>query len=343
MHSARENATATLLKNGKVLITGGDAHPELTWTFYASAELYDPATGKFTMTGPMTAARAWARATLLVDGRVLITGGEGCANPKHCANIQAGAMEDLVSAEIYDPSTGKFTSTGSMSDALASLGATATLLPDGRVLVAGLNVGVADLYDPATGKFVRSGGETALESPSTATLLPNGKVLVTGNGGKPELYDEASGKFTEISLALPPGTPVAKSHGDVIDRTAPSTATLLQDGRVLLFADGYLETYDATTGACADAGVVSPGDNWGSATATLMPDGRVLFVGGGLASGTKTAVLYDPSGGPSRATDSALAALVDQTATLLPDGSVLIAGGQDSNSKFLASAELFKP
>jgi phage baseplate assembly protein gpV len=340
MNSARENATATLLKNGKVLVAGGDAHPAMTYTYYASAEIYDPATGKFTITGSMTAARADATAILLADGRVLVAGGDGCSDPKHCTNIQAGAIENLVSADIYDPATGKFTRTGSMTG--IALTSAAVLLPDGKVLMAAFEPD-AELYSPSTGKFTSNGTGTASSPPTTATTLLNGKVLVTAQEGAPQLYDVATGKFTKVSLALPPGTPVAKYQGAIINRTTPYTATLLKDGRVLLFADGSLETYDPATGACADAGFISPGDNWDSATATLMPDGRVLFVGGGLAYGAKTAVLYDPVGGPSRTTDSALAALGGQTATLLPDGSVLIAGGQDSNSKFLASAELFKP
>ena len=350
MHTARSGATATLLNNGKVLIAGGG--DLATWSHesaYASAELYDPATGKFAKTGSMIAARANATALALSDGRVLVGGGEGCSGPDHCANLANGSnpvIKDLVSAEIYDPATGKFTGTGSMTDVTQF--AAAVLLPDGRVFVVGQNNSWAQLYDPATGKFVRTGKTASFEAPFTATLLQNGKVLVTGAGATPQLYDEVSGNFTTISFALPPGTPSVTYQGAAIDRTAPHTSTLLKDGRVLLFEGGYLETYDPATGTCADAGFISPGGEWIYPTATLLPDGRVLYEGGALvasagnSTGTNAAVAYDPAGVPAR-TGSMQAARDYQTATLLTDGSVLIAGGEDANNKTLASAELFKP
>jgi hypothetical protein len=348
MHTAREGATATLLKNGKVLIAGGEDLHDVTNTYYASAEIYDPATGKFTTTGSMTAARGRATAVLLSDGRVLIAGGDGCSDPRHCTNIDSGATESLVSADIYDPTTGKFTRTGSMTE--VTNGPAAVLLPDGKVLIAAFEPG-AELFDPVTGKFTKLGEGISTSPPNTATLLPNGKVLLVNGEGAPQLYDEATGKLTTISLALPPGTPSAKyKDGRVIDRVGPDTATLLPDGRVLLFESGYLETYDPATGACADAGFIAPGVQWIYPTATLLHDGRVLFEGGGLvpdpvaghSPSTNIAVLYDPTSGKV-STGSMSFARQGQTATLLLDGSVLIAGGQDANYKVLASAELFKP
>ncbi len=346
MHTARADATATLLKNGKVLIAGGDAHHDVTYTFYASAEIYDPATGKFTTTGSMTAARADATAVLLSDGRVLIAGAQGCSDPKHCTNVQNGAIEFLASADIYDPTTGKFTRTGSMTDITQN--SAAVLLPDGKVLIVGQGNPWAELYDPAIGKFARTVKVGYFDVPNTATLLQDGKVLVAGDGAV-QTYDKASGKFTTISLALPPATPVVKYQGAVIPRTAPYTATLLPDGRVMLFEGGYLETYDPVIGTCADAGFISPDGGWIYPIATLLADGRVLFEGGALVdpvAGNSTsaniALLYDPSSGQVT-TGSMQVARVVQTATLLQDGSVLIAGGQDANYKPIASAELLKP
>ncbi len=346
MHTARTDATATLLKNGRVLIAGGEDTHEMGITFYASAEIYNPATGKFTSTGSMTAARADATAILLSDGRVLIAGGDGCSDPKHCTNVANEATENLASADIYDPATGKFTRTGSMT--ISDRDDAAVLLPDGKVLMADFGPDV-ELFDPATGKFTSSGTGTGSSTPNTATVLPNGKVLVTTGEGSPQLYDEASGKFATISIVLPPGTPSAKyEDGKVIARETVHTATLLKNGRVLLFESGYLETYDPATGTCADAGFISPGGEWIYPTATLLPDGRVLFEGGALvpdpAGGsvsTNIALLYDPS---SRqvSTGSMQMARAGQTATLLPDGSVLIAGGEGTDFKPLASAELVK-
>jgi hypothetical protein len=220
-------------------------------------------------------------------------------------------------------------------------------LPDGRVLLTGGNQW-AELYDPNSGKFVRTAKNAGFLA--AATLLPNGKVLLAGDYlggyGVGGLYDVTSGQFTTISLALPAGTKPVQYKGFAIMRAVPSTATLLKDGRVLLFEGGYLETYDPASGACADAGFISPAGEWNNPTATLMADGRVLYEGGLLNSDERTAtniaVLYDPTGGPSR-TGSTQGARFSQTATLLPDGSVLIAGGNDTDFKPLASAELFKP
>jgi Bacterial Ig-like domain (group 2)/Kelch motif/Galactose oxidase, central domain len=162
--------TATLLQNGKVLIVGG----ALTSTSapVATAEVYDPATGTFTMTGAMKTAREQHTATLLADGRVLIVG--GVTSP--------GTGAPTATAEVYDPSTGSFSVTGSMAEARTYH--TATLLPSGKVLVAGGGDenSTADVYDPATGSFSTTGGMETGRSGHTATLLPNGSLLVAGGG-----------------------------------------------------------------------------------------------------------------------------------------------------------------
>ena len=354
MHTARANATATLLKTGKVLITGGDTSPgNLTNEYYATAELYDPATGTFTPTGSMHSARAGAAAALLSNGKVLIAGGEGCSSPKDCSDGAGNHAQSLASAELYDPESGKFARTGSMT-APRAYGA-AAVLPDGRVLVVGDDSAAADLYSLESGKFV-SGSEPIIEPPVTATFLPtNGKVLVTGDsasGFLAQLYDEHNRKFTTISLALPAGTRSADYQGLPVPRSGePSAAALLKDGGVLLFDNGYLETYDPTSGKCEDAGFVSPAAQWLDPTATLLPDGSMLLEGGALwpqssvesrGEPTNAAVLYYPTDRTTR-TGSMAAAREFETATLLPDSSILIAGGRDENNSALASAELFKP
>jgi hypothetical protein len=296
MATARESQTATLLSDGRVLIAGGVPIGEANGlpSALASAELYDPATGKFSRTGPMTTARGGHTATLLSDGRVLIVGGAARFGP------WGGSSSALASAEFYDPATGKFSPTGPMTNARYSH--TATLLSDGRVLIAGGAKGnviyaSAELYDPASGTFSPTGSMTASRYVDTATLLSDGSVLIVG--GFPsfpltsaDLYDPATGKFN------PTGS-TASVHFF-------GTETLLSDGRVLVAGgqqynglDLFNELYDPATGKFIRTAPMASVRVF--PTATLLPDGRVL-IAGGCTSGSNSvnlasAELFDPKTG----------------------------------------------
>lgn len=177
MATARDDPTATPLPDGFVLIAGGSLVAAGSgWKPTASAELYNPKTGRFSPTGSMNAPRVNHTATLLPDGRVLIVGGDGPSGPR-------------ASAELYDPVTGKFTATASMTT--VRVGHTATLLPDGHVMVAGGDgaledslaaniLASAELYDPVTGTFSPAGSMATGRQFQTSTLLPDGRVLIAG-------------------------------------------------------------------------------------------------------------------------------------------------------------------
>jgi hypothetical protein len=226
MAATRVDATATSLSDGRVLIAGGYNNSGSPGPV-ASAELYDPKTGTFSPTGSMTTARDNHTATLLSDGRVLMAGGDA-----GLAGIPGA--ETLVSAELYDPKTGTFSATGSM--AAARYDHTATLLPDGRILIAGgvdadhrAYLTSAEMYDPASGKFSPTGSTAEARVVSAATLLSDGRVLVAGGFdgssyvASAELYDPKTGAFSQT------GSMTAARTG---------SATLLSDGRVLV-AGGY--------------------------------------------------------------------------------------------------------
>jgi hypothetical protein len=210
MATGRHQHTATRLSNGTVLITGGFSGS----TSVATAEIYDPDTGSFTSTGSMAEPRDAHTATLLLpSGKVLVAGG---------VNRSSGSYVVSATAELYDPATGSFTPIGSMTR--VRVWHTATLLPNGKVLIAGEDPS-AELYDPATGKFASTGSMTTVGILHAATLLPNGKVLaVSFNGTNAELYDPATGAFTPTGSM----STVRRWHA----------AALLANGSVLVVGGG---------------------------------------------------------------------------------------------------------
>ena len=214
LKAPRDEPTATLLKNGKVLVVGGGA---------SGAELYDPKSNTFAATGEMAESRYGQTATLLRNGKVLICGG----GPRR--------------AELYDPTTGRFAPTGEMHQ--NRIYHTATLLPDGRVLIVGGSpyarssaLDSTELYDPKTETFKTGPKMKEGRAGHTATLLKDGRVLIAGghDDNSAELYDSLTQRFA------------ATLHMSV-SRFGHS-ATLLPDGRVLI-AGGWTSGYKALASA----------------------------------------------------------------------------------------------
>jgi hypothetical protein len=308
MTAARYGHTATLLANGQVLIVGGSAD---NTTASATAELYDPSNGTFTATtGTMGFPRAFHTATLLASGQVLIAGGSKLlvtGGP----DFKNGLLNN---AEIYTPGQGTFAPTAnSMSNNRA--GATATLLPNGEVLIAGGDNAIsdgpggtrtADLYNPNTEKFTATTGTmTDQREFASAVLLPNGEVLIAG--GTPgqnqaaessaELYNPGNGTFTLISN--PMNSP-----------RAFQTATLLPNGNVLIAG-----------GALGSAGGGLPTFNSLSSAELYAPGPQTFTAIGNGMTAVRTLM----------------------SATLLPNSQVLIDGGQDNTNNPEKTIDLYTP
>jgi N-acetylneuraminic acid mutarotase len=356
--NARFEHTATLLRNGKVLVAGGaiDAeNRELT-----SAELYDPATGRWTTTGSMHWPRAQHTATLLADGRVLVAGGlcNGMTMEAACPPIgdPDGAIAE---AEIYDPGTGKWSPTGRMTTPRWLH--TATLLASGKVLVVGAEhapdaiLDKAELYDPKTGTWTATGSMHHARTQNMAAMLPDGNVLVAAGIGpispssatphdlldSAELYDPVSGTWNET------GSLTTK-------RAFVTLVASLADGRVLVVGgDGpgdpvlaSAEIYDPKTGAWTETGSLANARDL--MTSTLLADGRVLVAGGFVGSeaagynSVPPTELYDPTIGTWAFAGDLPTPRVFTTATLLRDETVLVAGGSNDQGA-LASCELYAP
>lgn len=329
MNNARRMHTATLLMDGRVLVAGGIGAGTPAWE--ASAEIYDPATDSWTLTGSLATGRYRHTATLLRDGTVLVVAGSN-------SSTAAGALD---SAERFDPSTGLWSLTGSLTTRRTEH--SAVMLPNGRVLVTGglYYSGVstywaqtAEAYDPATGVWSAAGLMVSPRASASATLLPSGLVLVVGgitSGGSYLASAELSGGSSWGATTPLPGTG-RQLHG----------ATLLPNGRVLItggrggtgypgpLGDAWLYEYSTRTWAVANSMISTRSRH----TTTLLPNNAVLAVGG------STSELYVGSTWGSAA---ALGETVTQhTATLLGDGRVLLAGGTDGTNP-LRSARIYDP
>jgi large repetitive protein len=340
MHQARTGQTATLLKNGTVLVTGGySTDTSITNT----AEIYNPATGTWRYTAsPMNAARTAHTATLLRNGSVLIAGGGDTSG-------------SLNSAEIYDPATETFTLTGSMS--MSREGQQAALLKSGKVIVIGgrssaapccLAIASVEIYNPSTATWSTVAPYPVVVVDHQAVALSNGAVVVTGGyDGYTSLtyaYVYSYNPATNVWIALEPMTVPRQAH----------TATLLPSGSILIAAGGPSEGSPYNTTEIYNplaGGSTQPGPPLNTARddgqAALLADSRILVTGGenlcyGCTGSTLTSVEILDAGlaGPWIEVGPMSSGRAQHTETLLASGQVLIAGGSNGENP-VNSADLW--
>lgn len=284
MKRARYAQQATILLDGRVLVTGGQDSN----TILGNVDIYDPATGEWGSAPDMLAARIGHTMTLLLDGRVLVVGGQ-----------TAGVGQFLDSAEIYDPRTNTWAATGSMG--AKRMFHTATLLPDGQVVVVGgmnrdFPLDTTETYNPASGTWYSTGKINPARYSHTATLMANDSILIVGG-------QNYSGYVAKTQLYIPSSS--GYSWWDT-------------SGDNLFVREGH--------------------------SSILLPNGKVLVVGGNPPSGASltscelydpSALLVDPPANPWKATGSLNKARTAFGMTLLSNGKVLVAGGFYSDATLM--------
>ncbi|MDP1826234.1 MAG: hypothetical protein Q8L48_23405 [Archangium sp.] len=325
---ARYNHAAVVLADGRVLIAGGSG-PLRSSGALASAAIYEPRDGGWSLTTPMAFTRTGVGGALLPNGNVLVYGGGSTQRP----------------GEVYDPRDAGWTLLPMSSAGFRQEHAT-VLLPSGEVLIAGGGnsgglVDLLEVYDPSVPSWADAGGLPGARARHTLTLLPSGLVLAAGGEGAPTtgaLFDPVAGTWAPTaSLRLG-----REGH----------TATLLRSGQVLLTGGASLgvpkagcELFDPVTGAFVATGSMSTARV--SHRATLLPSGKVLVTGGrelSVGPSLPTAELYDPQLGTWALAGNAMSVgRADHFATLLQDGRVLVGGDSTPVDLYDPQADRFTP
>ncbi len=325
----RNQVSATVVQPGSARIVNADS---------------SETPGVWSLTGAMAVSRFGHTSTLLPNGKVLAAGGR----------IGAAGGPSTATAEVFDPISGTWSSAGSMPDPRYSH--SATLLPDGRVLVAGGFTGglttnaqpvlnSAALYDPVTNSWTPTGSLNVRRSIHMATLLPNGKVLAAGGrtcSAPPTACD--SGFVTATAELYDPATGTWTPTGTMGERRHTTSVVVLPNGTVLL-SGGFpgtglrtAEIYNPATGTFTPTGSLFFGRS--RQGTVLLPNGQVLVTSG--FSGRDTAELYDPATGRFTPTGSTQATgRFNFYFTGLPDGRVLIAGGGGTGNG--TTTEIYDP
>ncbi|HXN01722.1 MAG TPA: kelch repeat-containing protein [Candidatus Dormibacteraeota bacterium] len=332
----RGSHTATLLPDGRVLVVGGMQ----TFRAVASAEVYDPQTRTWSSAGWLPVPSWGHTATLLPNGKVLVVGGSQ-ADGYH--------VDSSSSAQLYDPRTNSWSAAASMHTPRSFH--TATLMPDGRVLVvggveasgvlSGEVLASAELYDPGTNAWAPAPPLSIARAKHVAILLANQDVLVLG-GTQGAGYSKASDALRAAELYHPTTQTWSLAASMQYARILPNGLPL-PDGRVLVVGDEgsneqTAEIFDPATGHWSS--IANPSVGRADAVAVQLRSGNVLVAGG---IGQTTVQAFDWRKDSWSSAGNLYSIRASATATVLPDGQVLVAGGFGNRSIPWLSAELFDP
>jgi WD40 repeat protein len=315
----------------------------LTWATPAAAV---DSPGVWKLTGSMTTSRRHSQRETLPDGRILVVGGT------NTTGVDGSASVFHATTELYDPVTGTWTTTGSLTTGGRALH-TSSRLPDGRILITGgwngsAALSSAEIYDPATGTWTATGSMTTARAQHRDQILFDGRILITGgfdSAGTPlasaEIYNPATGTFT--------------ATGSMSTARSGHRTNLAGAGKVLVtggFGAGgtpltSAELFDPAAGTFSAAASLAQGR--GHHFATELPTGEVLVSGGlGAAGVLNSSELYDPDTNTFAAGGTLNQARQNHSSQLLPNGLVIISGGNttslahwDVQTNFLSSAELY--
>lgn len=328
MSVARQDATATRLTDGRVLVVGGRGFGSIDVgnVYFESAELFDPAAGTFSLVGAtMAAKRSQHAAAAIAGGKVLVVGG----------------AQSPDTAEIFSPKSATWKPT--LPLAHAHWGATLTRIPGGRALLAGGNPGApegaTEIFDPALGTWMDAAPMSTPRRYHTATPLLDGRVLVAGG----QLPD--AGTITPSAEIFDPTSGTWSGAAPLLTARTAHTATRLDDGTVLVVGGSTplgitaaVERYDPAHDAWTKMPPLASARALHSAT--RLDSGAVLVAGGldATSSALRSSELFDPATprwAPSGLLDHARTA---HQAEALADGAVLVVGGE-----YQSSAEIYRP
>jgi hypothetical protein len=295
LNVAREGATATLMRSGKVLVVGGQCSGTMLahcpWEVSSAVELYDPSTGTFSLVGDLPDGRYRHTVTVLADGRAMIAGGYSCVTTPE---LWCGESSSVV---FYNPADGSLSIGPPMTR--SRIRHTATALADGRVLVVGGEcisdgcvdpASTAELFDPRTNAWTVTRPPLSRAIYHAAALVGRGQVLVVGGLGgngssnSAQLFDARLGSW----VAAPP-----MSFVHYLPRMAS-----LPDGRAIVVGGSGVtpngaEIYQPLTRTWAPAPSIYPHTDDYFAL-TQLANGSVMVTGGEASAGAVEAEIYNP-------------------------------------------------